>query len=82
MIFTDKLPRLKISVSKILETAECYKDLLTIESKVKRTGYVFDKDEILIVRPEGILRIHAEDAKILAQELSDVGEMQREWKRR
>lgn len=65
-----KIPRLKINLSAVMNSADAQRDLLTYDSKIYGAGYATDKKEILIITgTRGYLRITNEEAEKLINEL-------------
>lgn len=65
-----KIPRIKINLNAVMNSADSQRELLTYESKIHGTGYVTDQKEILIITDtRGYLRIKNEDAAQLIKEL-------------
>lgn len=71
-----KIPRPKrLSLSKMMNAADNNKELLTYDSEVGGFGYITDDQDVLILsKTNGTIRIRAEDAKIIAEEMISAAE--------
>lgn len=71
-----KIPRPKrLSLSKLMNAADNNKELLTYDSEIGGFGYITDDRDVLILsKTNGTIRIRAEDAKIIAEEMISAAE--------
>lgn len=65
-----ELPKFKLAIEHILRKAEGRRNLITYPSLIKKTGYITNLEDVLIIsRDGGYLRLNANDLKCLMQEL-------------
>lgn len=77
------IPQLHLDVQALIQRADLYKDTLTYSSEIRGTYYAADKQEILILTTQrGYLRIRVEDVDTLIEELEEIAENSRSWRRR
>lgn len=74
-IESKEVPKIKLAIEQILRRAEGKKDLITYPSVIKKTGYITDLQDVMIItRDRGYLRVDAKDLKMLVQELEWINE--------
>ncbi len=77
-----KLPRFNLRMESIMQSADQKNDLYTVDSDNVAYKFIADENDILIMsHKNGYLRVPLEEVEDLAQEVTEVAEVVRVWRR-